>query len=175
MGPYEPPPGRGLGRSPSCQTILMGILHDKRETKLTNCKTRFMHQTAGINQRCVTPTRKVGFIDPLTPCFRGLWYILMICGHYVVCSIHWPPRTFAWSIQMLQQMLQFLSYLAVLLTVAYTGTPLHVVVDEVDKGYVTAYGSGLSLGLSGKECTFHVVGSSSKLLSYQLIHTYVLH
>jgi len=43
-----------------------------------------------------------------------------------------------------------------------TGTPLHVVVDEVDKGYVTAYGQGLSLGLSGKECTFHVVGPSSK-------------
>jgi len=43
------------------------------------------------------------------------------------------------------------------------GTPLHVIVDEVDKGYVTAYGPGLSLGLSGKESTFHVVGSSSKL------------
>jgi len=42
------------------------------------------------------------------------------------------------------------------------GTPLQVVVDEVDKGYVTAYGQGLSLGLSGKECTFHVVGPSSK-------------
>jgi len=42
------------------------------------------------------------------------------------------------------------------------GTPLHVVVDEVDKGYVTAYGQGLSLGLSGKECTFHVVGPSSE-------------
>jgi len=37
-----------------------------------------------------------------------------------------------------------------------------VVVDEVDKGYVTAYGPGLSLGLSGKECTFHVVGPSSE-------------
>lgn len=54
------------------------------------------------------------------------------------------------------------------LNVAYneqpvTGTPLHVVVDEVDKGYVTAYGSGLSLGLSGKECTFHVVGSSKDI------------
>ena len=35
--------------------------------------------------------------------------------------------------------------------------------DEVDKGgYVTAYGQGLSVGLSGKECTFHVAGSSSK-------------
>jgi len=54
--------------------------------------------------------------------------------------------------------------LTVLQGVVFTGTPLHVVVDEVDKGgYVTAYGPGLSAGLSGKECVFHVVGSSSKL------------
>ena len=50
------------------------------------------------------------------------------------------------------------------------GTPLHVVVDEVDKGYVTAYGQGLSVGLSGKECTFHVVGPSSKLTSPIVFH-----
>jgi len=49
-------------------------------------------------------------------------------------------------------------------TVVSTGTPLHVVVDQVDKGYVTAYGPGLSLGLSGKECTFYVVGPSSKYI-----------
>jgi len=51
---------------------------------------------------------------------------------------------------------------SLLLVYLVAGTPLQFVVDAVDKGYVTAYGQGLSLGLSGKECTFHVVGPSSK-------------
>jgi len=39
-----------------------------------------------------------------------------------------------------------------------TGTPLHVVVDDVGSGFVTAYGPGLNMGNSGKECEFFVVG-----------------
>lgn len=41
-----------------------------------------------------------------------------------------------------------------------SGTPLHVVVDEVGGGFVTAYGSGLNGGNSGKECEFFVAGSA---------------
>lgn len=44
-----------------------------------------------------------------------------------------------------------------------SGTPLHVIVDEVDKGFVTAYGTGLSSGNSGKECEFFVVGNTKEL------------
>ena len=54
------------------------------------------------------------------------------------------------------------------------GTPLHVVVDEIGGSFVTAYGPGLNMGNSGKECEFFVVGQARQLLSISIIFLFLV-
>jgi len=49
------------------------------------------------------------------------------------------------------------------------GTPMRVIVDSSDGHYLTAYGSGLLEGSSGKELEFFVTGNASTILLYLLI------
>ena len=51
------------------------------------------------------------------------------------------------------------------------GTPLHVNVDTTDRGFITAYGPGLTSGNSGKESEFYIAGGTSESDDAQIIHT----